>query len=589
MNPDRNAPDPRLYALVAFGLAALALAAIWLPAAPLGTDTPTHLLFARMVAAPELFADWVVVRYTPTSQLYVWLVAPLTPLGPVLAGKLGLTLLAALHAAGAFAVGRALGDRAPAGLLVGLLTTQSFVAAMGFSNFALAAALGLFTIALAIRAWQSPGTGRWLALGVAMLVVAHAHVMVAGMVGAQLVLLALGWKAEGRARRVVTTVFTLVPAGVFSLVVALTARAEYSADVAEGLSTQRLPLGDVLGNIADASLGGMSALPWLALIAIAAAVAARTADRAVRGAVLLAAATWGALYFVVPFHGWGWAYAQPRVLVPLVVFTGALAGWGKRPNLILGLLALGGALHLGSATFEGVRTGERVAAQLDASRTDSPGRVLDVVLDPGPAPNADVQPLLHTGKYALWEGGITPLMPPYSAMIHSARPVWDVPPHVPPFAYRGGTGPDSPLRIRVPLQGLVFDHVVLVGGDASWAETMASRGYERVTEAVWRPRPSGMDVELALPPEAATAPLTVRAGYPDSLGWVAGRTRPPLPLDEPTTRIQLAPLPAGPIVLEYAVGAPGAEQPLGRYTLDLPPGATLRVGIDAERRAVVVP
>lgn len=608
-------PGPVAYGAVVAALAALALVAIWAPAVPAGTDLPTHLYFARAVAAPESFGGLVEVHYPPTAQLWVWLVAPLTGFGPVLAARVGLTFLASVVAFGFWAVGRASGDRRPLALLFGLAATQSWFGAMGFVDFVLGGAIGLVALAFGLRAWRAGG-GRWYAaLAATMLLSAHAHVMAAGLVGLHVALLALLWPGGERARRVAATVASLAPAGVFSLVVAWAARSSYEAEVAVGLSTQRLALPEALRNVWATSFGGFASYGVVVLLAGAAcAVAWARSDRRRWLPLGVATLVWAAAYAVVPYHGWGWAYAQPRVLWCGVFATLALVGWGPRPRLTLWVIGALAGVHLSSSALGAAAAGRALAEQLEGFRAVAadadaagvaPGRTMEVVLGPGVAAHAGVQPLLHAGKYALFNGGVSPLLPPHSPSIHSVRAATaEFPPHTPMFVYRALECSDAAecaraartLQQRVAVQGLRFDTVTLVGtsaaqaeapnGAGAWSHAMREAGYEALAPAIWRPRPAALRIALEPPPEGVERALIVRVGYPDGFGWVTGARRAAGPTRPAPEALTLQPLPAGEMVLELAL-APSPTDPTERVVwrgaIDLEPGVETTIEVGASR------
>lgn len=608
--PEHESDAPAVPFWTAAGvLAVLALAAIWWPAHPVGTDLPTHLLFANVLWHPERFEGLFATHYAPTAQLWVRLVAPLSGLGTALAAKIGLTVLAGLTVAGYFAVGRALGERRPLGLLFGLAATQSFSVAMGFTNFALAFAIGLFAVSLAVRGWEGErparggGRRRWYGgAGFALLLCAHAHVIVAGMVGAFIAVLGASWRSKWNTRRFLYTLGACTPAGLFSIAVAWQARAGYqAAEVAEGLSVQRRPLTEVITGIASGSFGGFSALGGLVLLALVIALAGRACERAWRLPLALVLGVFGALYLVVPYHGEGWAYAQPRVLIPFIFLPAAFADTGRWPRLALATAFLAGALHLGVSAAEHHRQGDILAAQLAAFGERPPGRAMEVVLDPGSTVHRDVEPLLHAAHIALTHGGTTPLLPTYSPMIHSVHALPPPgreaePPHVPLFIFRSfdcalnpqcATAPDA-LAQRVAAQGGAFHTILVIGGDETWDARFAARGVihpDPSAPASRRVVPARATVSLTPPPEAAARQLIVRAGYPDGLGWIAGAARNPAPIrDGVAETLPLGQVPAGPITIE-AVLAPTPQAPDGdvvaRVEVVLEPGRATTVPLAA--------
>lgn len=584
-------PSAGLYAaaLAVLGLASLAV--IWLPAYPPGVDMPTHLLFSSVIADPEKYATLMEASYAPTAQLFVWLVAAFAWAGPAIAGKLGLTLVALFFCAGFAMVAQATGLRRSAAALFGIVASHTFASAMGFANFNFASALAVIGIGVALRVWELGTAKAYAALAGWMLIVAHAHVMVAGMFGFHIFLLSAAWPGEVRGRRVVATGTALVPAAIFSAAVAWTARQGYAAlNVSGGLGTQRNPIGQQLLDIGWESYGGLSRLGWLVVLATVVGVAFRIWEqRSLAAPLALASTVWLALYFVVPHHGMGWAYAQPRILIPLVIAAGAFAGWGPRPNIALAGYTASFLVYLGSYGAHSVTAGTAIASQLDSYEDVAPGRTLEAIIAPGSTDgHPGVQPLLHVAQYQYIEGGTSPLLPPYSPMIHSVRRLelsTNPPEHLPMFIHRAFDCSFNPecevarrdVGRRVGVQGLRFDTVTFVGADESWGEEMVAYGYERLAPAIYRPRPGGVEVTFVEPPHP-DADFLIRAGWPDDFGWTLGGGRPPSLGSSAPETITLGPLPGGPVFVEIATRHPnGTEVPITRAEVMIVPGEVVQL------------
>lgn len=582
---DAREPSANLYALALGVLGLASLAAIWWPAYPPGVDMPTHLLFAAVVSAPEEYVLLMDPNYTPTAQLFVWLTAAFTWAGPAIAGKIGLTIVALFLWAGFSLVGQATGATRSAAALFGVVAAHTFATAMGFANFNFATALAIIGIGAAIRVWERDTPKAYAAFAFWMLLVSHAHVMVAGMFGFHIFLLAIFWPETTR-RRVIGTGLALVPAALFSGWVAWTARQGYAAlNVSGGLGTQRNSFGQQLLDIGWESYGGFSRWGWLIVVATIAGVALRLMDdKRMRRPVLAVTAVWLVLYFVVPHHGMGWAYAQPRVLIPLVIAAGAFAGWGPKPNATLAFYVALMLPYLGSYAWNSQVAGAQIEEQLAQYDDVATGRTLEAIISPGATlGHPGVQPLLHVAQYQYIEGGVSPLLPPYSPMIHSVRPLpWtvDEPEHLPMFIHRAFDCSFTPecatarqdVGRRLGIQGVRFDSVLLVGADSSWGEELVSYGYEEQAPGIYTPRPSGVEVTFSEPPHPERQ-FVIRAGWPEGYGWTLGAGRPPGPGQEGIETTLLGPLPAGPIVVETALrGADGEAETLSRGTVTLVPG-----------------
>ncbi len=587
-------PSAPLYG-AAFGVVALAsLLTIWLPAYPVGVDMPTHLLFASVIADPERYVLLMEAKYTPTAQLFVWLVAAFAGLGPAIAGKIGMTVVALFFCGGFALAAQTLGANRSAGALFGLVASHSFATAMGFANFNFASALGMVGIAIAIRVWEESSLKGYVAFGLWMLLVAHGHVMVAGMFGFHIFVLALFWQ-KWDVKRVLSTGVALVPAALFSVVVAWTARQGYAElNVSGGLGTQRNSLPQQFLDIGWESYGGFSRLGWLMVLTTIVGVAFQLRERKHLVRPLLGvSAVWGVLYFVIPEHGMGWAYAQPRVLIPFVIAAGAFAGWGSRPNLTLGAYTAVFLVYLASYGHHANIAGDEVGAQVERYEDVVPGRTLEAVLDPGTTGgHPGVQPLLHAAQYQYIQGGSSPLLPPYSPMIHSVRALnleGEQPEHLPMFIHRAFDCAFTPecdearldVGRRLGLQGVRFDTVTLVGGDESWREELLRYGYIQLAPDIFRPQPAGLDVTFEEPPHP-DATFMIRVGWPEDYGWTIGGGRPPGPGSSEPQNTVLGPLPSGPIWVETALRyEDGREESLVRGQVTIVPGEIVQYQLGA--------
>lgn len=582
-------PSAGLYG-AAFAVVAFAsMLTIWLPAFPVGVDMPTHLLFASVVADPDRYVLLMEANYTPTAQLFVWLVAAFAWAGPAVAGKIGMTVIALFFCGGFAVTAQATGTNRSAGALFGLVAAHSFATAMGFANFNFASALAMVGLAIAVRVWEQSSLKGYAAFGAWMLLVAHGHVMVAGMFGFHIFVLSMFWP-KSNMRRVVSTGVALVPAALFSVIVAWTARQGYAElNVSGGLGTQRNSLAQQVLDLGWESYGGFSRLGWLMVIATVVGLLFQVRERRHLARPLLGvSAVWLLLYFVVPHHGMGWAYAQPRVLIPFIIAAGAFAGWGPRPNLALAGYTVTFLVYLASYGHHSLIAGDQVAAQITRYGDVAPGRTLEAVLDPGrTAGHPGVQPLLHVAQYQYIEAGTSPLLPPHSPMIHSVRALQlegEQPQHLPMFIHRAFDCEFTPdceqarldVGRRLGLQGQRFDTVTLVGGDESWREELLRYGYVELAPDIYRPRPAGVDVTFAEPPHPDSN-FMIRIGWPEDYGWTIGGGRPPGPGSADPQNTRLGPLPSGPIWVETAVQyEDGREESLVRGQVTLRPGEIVR-------------
>ncbi len=598
---DGHAGEPAAapYWAAVAALVLLALAVIWVPAFVAGQDTPVHAFFARVWQSPEAWAGILETRWAPTSQLSVYLTAPFTGLGPAVTGKVARTIGTALLLLGVYLTGRANGERRPLGLLLAPAMTAGFCQSMGFDNFVLGLGIGGVTIAACLRAFGRARPADIALVALLGLLLAHAHAVAFGLTAVVAGLLALlrtaaSWRE--RFGRAMATVAGFVPGGLFALWATGRVSTQQQANgVAEGLGVQRLAPLEQLGNLAHVSFGGFSSLDWLPVVLFGlAALLHATGSSAPaarnRWAVALVVPALLGLYAAIPFHIPGWAYAQPRVLAALVVLTAGWLAWGRFARVWLWIHAAGVGIFLVSALQGARAAGEDVAREVAALSGPGAAIAMPVVLDPGvPSTNRYVSTLQNVAHYAMWDGGALPELWVSNEAIHSVAGLPGVgafPPRPPAFVFRSMDCALNPhcgqarveLADRIAVQGLLWPQVLLVGDrDRSFGQALEARGYEALGSARYAPRPSGVEVSVELPAEAAARTLTVRAGLPSTLGWIAAIRRPPLPVEPGRAEeVTLRPLPAGEILVEGVLEGSGGSGPrtLWSSRVVLAPGAT---------------
>lgn len=532
--PQENPFEPGAvwYWPVAVLLCLLALAVIWVPAFVPGQDTPVHALFARVLREPGLFGGLLEARFAPTSQLSVYLSVPVASLEPALVGKLTRTLAGGLLLGAMLLCGRETGERRPIGFLLAPALTCAFPQAMGFDNFALGMALGVLALAATLRAVQGRKIWYLLGLMVAALLLAVAHAVAFGLtavVAGVLALLLATDRMGTRLARVGLTVLGFLPGGLYAIWSTLVVTASQSANgVTEGLGVQRLPLIEQFKNLADVSFGGFSGLGGLPLaVAVTAFVLhLRGRSEGARRTRLFVAATalaLLALYFAVPFHIPGWAYAQPRVLAALFTLLLPFAAWGGSWRIFLPAYSSLIAVFLGGSLMGATAMGTEVANEV--ARLGRTGNVLvmpTVVSGGHSSPNRYVSPLQNAAYYALWNGGALPEMWVNNPAIHAVFGASGVTvPSSPPAYFARSLACDGAESCgkaarrfvdRVATQGIHFKRSLLVGADASMLERFSARGFSSVAPAQFEARPGAVRIRFALPPEAATRPVSVRLG-----------------------------------------------------------------------------
>lgn len=594
--PRENPFEPAAvwYWPVAVALCLLALAVIWVPAFVAGQDTPVHAFFARVLRERGLFAGMLEGRFAPTSQLSVYLSVPFASLEPALVGKLTRTVAGGLLLAAMLLCGREVGERRPIGFLLAPALTCAFPQAMGFDNFALGMALGVLTIAATLRALS--GRKIWYLLGLmgAGMLLAVAHAVAFGLtavVAGMLALLLATDRMSTRFARVGLTLIGFLPGGLYAILAMLVVTATQETNgVSEGLGMQRLPLWEQVTNLWDVSFGGFSAFGLLPVLVAFTAFLLHLRGRsesARRTRVFVAVTTVAlvGLYFAVPFHIPGWAYAQPRVLAALFTLLLPFAAWDGRWRVFLPAYGTLVALFLCGGLAGATAMGEEVRAEASRMGRTGPGLVMPAVVSGGRASeNRYVSPLQNAAYYALWDGGALPEMWVSNPAIHAVYGVAGVetPPAPPAYFARslacdGAAACEAARRRfvdRVATQGVHFARTLLVGADDGLLAQLAMRGYVPVSPAQFTAHPGSARVRFRIPTEATTRAVSIRLGYTGSIGWFAGMKRPPglIPADG-MAEVQFGGLPAGITQLMMTLDASkeAAAQPL--YQVEWEQGA----------------
>ena len=566
--PRENPFEPHAvwYWPVAVFLCLLALAVVWVPAFVPGQDTPVHAFFARVLRERVLFEGMLEGRFAPTSQLSVYLSVPFASLEPALVGKLTRTVAGGLLLAAMLLCGRETGERRPIGFLLAPALTCAFPQAMGFDNFALGMALGVLTIAATLRALSGRKIWYLLGLMVAGMLLAITHAVAFGLtavVAGMLALLLATDRLSTRFARVGLTLIGFLPGGLYAIWATLVVTATQATNgVSEGLGVQRLPLLEQITNLWDVSFGGFSAFGLLPVIVAFTAFLLHLRGRSEGGRrtrlfVGVATAALLGLYFAVPFHIPGWAYAQPRVLAALFTLLLPFAAWGGKWRLFLPAYSALIAVFLGASLVGATAMGEEVRTEVSRMGRTGPGLVMPAVVSGGrTSPNSYVSPLQNAAYYALWDGGALPEMWVNNAAIHAVHGVAGVlTPPAPPAYFARSLACDGPEACetarrrfvdRIATQGVHFSRTLLVGADDGMLAQFGARGFVPIAPAQFTAHPGSARVRFRIPPEAATRPVSIRLGYTDSIGWFAGMTRPPgqIPADG-MAEVRFGGLPAG--------------------------------------------
>lgn len=545
-----------------------AVATIVLPAYPPG-DAAAHLFAVIVNLHPERFAGF----YEPNTPLMgMAFVQIAIPLARVVSLEVAcqIVMLAGLvvHALAMWRLSRRLDTDRGMALAIGAIGFVGWRYAMGFFAFSLATAFG----ALAWDAWLGRREGRlpgWLAAGL-FLLAGWAHPIGGAMILANVVLVDLlaGWRRTWRP----SDLAIVLPAAVWivgTTAIGLSTFSEIGRIDAVGSTW--LPLSEAIWAAFQTGLSGFSPLGGIvaALGFVVAAWTAFGADDApgtpTNRACARASLLWLAAFFVLPFHAAGWHYASARVLYlcSALAMIGVV-GRGQRPRFGFAI-ALSAAIAIGAgipaAVSEAVRI-EHAVAGYDGAPI---GNAYAVTYQPEPeawtAPW--LQPFGGAAFYAATGGGALPGAFASSPALHSIRFVGDFPPTrtmlfaVPAdcLAHPACAARDVERADRVAADAVTFDSVVLAGAPSTFVARLEARGFVRRSAGILEPRPGTLRIGVARPPGEIGQQLFVRAGYPESVGAFRGGRIDMAGPDRGPVFFDLAPLPAGPIMLQIFVDA----------------------------------
>ena len=566
--PEVQAARPLRLAM-AFLLVVISLATIWLPAWVPGTDMPTHLMMADLLAHPDRATDLVVRHYPATSQLSVWLTMPFALILPLsVAGKAALTLFYATYVAANARLGARFGAWFPDTLVWSSAMFFGFCYAMGFTNFLVAAAAGSMFLATVHDHLKGRSTGSGLHILFWSLLCMHAHIIVFGMFGLQaLVLVGLLPRPDGSGatartyaahfRAMVSLAVYSLPALLATVVILLGIR----QPLATGFDDQmlrgvRLPLSQQLVGLMEFGFGGWTNAAWLSLAAWVLVTAAgcwlaRPAIRNLTAATLL---LWAAVYFLVPFHLAGWAFAQPRAL--LLLFPLPLLFVIRHVHASVALASAGMvALAMLLAIPPQVHAGRLIATQIAEFPAQPPG-VMMLVRTPMArvAASSWVEPFHHVASYRAGQGGIMPHMMRFNPWMHSVtvHPDLQVDWSLAPAEFIGRSldcvqFADCErnallLADRVSIQHEGFDSLVVVPPHPTVSERLIVRGQSMETPGHFRLQEAQGVVRLFREPGQVSVPLTIRLSWPDTLGLLGEVT-----WTAESLSMDVGPVPSGPV------------------------------------------
>jgi hypothetical protein len=579
-------------------LAIIALATIWLPAWVPGTDMPTHLMMAELLAHPDRATDLVVRHYPATSQLSVWLTVPFALFFPLaVAGKAALTLFYATYVAANARLGARFGAWFPDTLTWSSAMFFGFCYAMGFTNFLVAAASGAMFLAAVYDHVHGRGRRTGLFILFWSLLCMHAHIIVFGMFGLQALVLVLllphpstsgvvATTPTGHFRAVAQLALYSMPALAATLVILLGIRQPLAAGFDDQmLHGVRLPISQQLVGLMEFGFGGWTNAGWVSFAAWVVVMAACLwlAKPAMRRLAVATLLVWTAVYFIVPFHLAGWAFAQPRALLLLFPLPMLFVVHHVRASVAVasaGAVALAMALAIPPQ----LDAGRHIAAQVAEFPAQAPG-VMMVVRTPmaSVAASSWVEPFHHVASYRAGQGGIMPHMMRFNPWMHSVtvNPDMKVDWSLAPAEFVGRSLDCEQfsdcrrnallLADRVSLQHEGFDSLLVIPEHPVLGERLMERGQLQENPGHFRLQPGRGVVRLVRESGQVSEPLTIRLSWPDTLGLLGEITWPAESLS-----IDVGPIPAGPV--QFSVVSTVDARPLFDAMTQLP-NSLLRVSI----------
>ncbi len=420
--------------------------------------------------------------FTPLDLLFPWQTAV----------RIALALLVALWALGAFTLARSVHpERGWLGLAVGAAALQ-WTLYMGFFSFYAASCVGLFTLAVALRA--APGARRDLGLAGLLFVQALLHLAAAALTGAAVAALeVLDARRGARIRALGRAVRFGAPAAAVALL-AVAVQLAFGEPLAPDPNHPWRYETAPLWTLAKCFVAGPGWRAWpLTLLALASPVLALTVARGRSSrdrALLISGAAFLAAAVLLPLHLPNWEYFSVR-FAPLGVVLGLLALPVERlPRAGRGAVALCAAAFATAATAWGFVHHRDLYARSAAALAGleapvrSEGARLPIVLDPFAGRAFDdaradvpyVAPLMNLGKlYATAQGGMVPYTFSADAAIHGVLlSPWGqehMPPAVDPRsviptldpANAGNLAQREAVATYFAANGASFDDVIFVG------------------------------------------------------------------------------------------------------------------------------
>ena len=518
----------RVWAFVNVALAALI---IWLPAQLVAQDLPAILVSLQAAAQPGNFPE-IQTNLPRTQWIFngmVWLLASAMPV--LAAARVVFTVGLAAWCAGWWALARAWGRQGAVVVSLAAAAWCGWGWVMGFANWMLAMAAGVWVLVLVVRPdW--PSSRNWWLAAVLLAVTALGHIVAAAYYGWVLLLWGV---ADVPISRWKTLVLAVLPT---LLVLAWAMQGVMSGGevyFARGL-VQEWQWGELPDRLRDFSGGtflGYSDLTWLlTLLAPLAVLATLIRPEKPAAALRIARVVFVGgvvLYLIAPTHALGWAWVAQRfgvlpLLLPMALLV-SIASVDRfiRPVVLAAVsLSLLGSIPV--AMHEG-QVADDAVSMFPAQPVGSTYAVLFERTDTIAAPW--VNPDIGVAGYAMMNGGISPGMFATSPAMHitlyrdslenlfpGARSYFQV------FPECQATPDACDLTARqaaelVAIHALPFDTIVAVHPPIAFAEHLMGRGYAPIAPAAWQLRPATLSVRYTGEPLAGmVAQVALPSGEP---------------------------------------------------------------------------
>jgi len=547
---------------------ACALAVLWLPAAPPGTDAPQHLLVAAVRGSPATFSGWLEPNTAWTGQGFGTLAGVFARFTSLrIAAAMAQTIPLLLAAIGVWGLARRWGGQPAPAVACVLAFLVGWLCAMGFFNFTMGVGFGLAGVASLDRGTASSRHRTLWRIGGALLLTlaVGCHMYAGGLCIAHAILLRIvELRHEGRTwRGFLPTALPLLPAVVWA---ALCLRRARRVQVASwfGDAEPWLQPGpsDWIEGLLWMQSSGHSRLAALATVASLLGLlwiaAKRPAEDRSPWRTFWA---WLLVFLLLPVHGMGWAFIHMRA----GVFLWALP-WveqrGRQSERVGYVVAVLACCSMLLEARSAQTTGTSLAGMKADLFAPKVQQVRIVVFD-GPIASAwesrgpHVRPTWHAGVYAALTGSAVSMVNDYNLVTHGVRPSESAEARFPdrrqgfvpleiPVCARQGACPDwlPTIADRLLASSSNWAAIALIEPPLGFVDALESRDAKRLAPAIVATPKHIIEVELP-PTDVAASVQLLRPDTGVRFGRIDGAP------DSTHRRAVFRGLPAGPMIVRW--------------------------------------